>query len=79
MSKAWLAHTEFQRTWLVRKNVLSSIGSKGEAEEALTALADAKAPQMAPTMLYLTLNSKAPKKLPKTWLDEKPSSFSPSD
>jgi predicted DNA-binding WGR domain protein len=66
--RAWLAHTELSGLNLVRDAVLAAT-NKQEAEGLMSAFCLVQAPEVAPAMLELKSNSKAPG-LARQWLDE---------
>jgi Domain of unknown function (DUF4132) len=65
--KIWLAHTEFSRLDFVRDQVLRS-SSKETAREKLEVFALVRAPEAAPFMLELMLDSRAAE-VARLWLD----------
>ncbi|HTU93527.1 MAG TPA: DUF4132 domain-containing protein, partial [Gemmataceae bacterium] len=67
--RAWLVNTEMAGLDLVRDSIHPS--NREHAEKLLTAFALVKAPEAAPHMLELKLNSKAPG-LARQWLDDNP-------
>jgi hypothetical protein len=76
--RAWFAHTEWRALDLVRDSILSTTGgwagggrgtAKENTEELLRVLTLVKAPEAAPYMLEIKLESKAPA-LARAWLDE---------
>src|SRR5262249_10558584 len=67
---AWLAHTELSALDVVRDGILAKT-NKAEAELMLAAFSRVKAPEAAPFMLELRLNSRAPA-LARQWLAEQP-------
>src|SRR5919202_2950358 len=68
--RAWLAHTEFVALDVIRDSVLAH-PNKETAGELLGAFAAVEAPEAAPQMLQLMLDSKAPS-IARTWLDAHP-------
>lgn len=75
--RAWLAHTEFSAPDVVVQSVLDargqsySTGAKDVADQLVKAFALAQAPEIAPAMLQLVLESKAPRAA-REWLDAHP-------
>jgi hypothetical protein len=66
--RAWLAHTEYAGLDWVRAGIRDA-RNRGEADWLLRVLCLVKAPEAAPVMLDLKLDSKAPA-LARQWLDE---------
>ncbi|HEX9997057.1 MAG TPA: WGR and DUF4132 domain-containing protein [Abditibacterium sp.] len=76
--RAWLAHTEFSAPDWVKESILGARGesyrttAKDIAEKLTKTFALAEAPEIAPEMLQLLLESKAPR-VAREWLDAHPS------
>lgn len=68
--KAWLAHTEFQGLDWVRDSILKA-NKKEQALRLFEVFAGVKAPEAAPHMLKLMLESKVPQQS-RQWLEENP-------
>lgn len=68
--RAWLAHTEYSALDVIRDTVLDA-HPKQLAEQLLITFALVKAPEAAPFMLELMLDSKAPQ-VARKWLQDNP-------
>ncbi len=66
--RAWLAHTEYGALDFIRDSILAS-ADRDEAEALLEAFGLVKAPEAAPLMLELKVNSRVPAAA-RRWLDE---------
>ncbi|HEX8463815.1 MAG TPA: DUF4132 domain-containing protein [Abditibacterium sp.] len=75
--RAWLAHTEFSAPDVIVSSILDARGenynssAKDAAEKLTQTFALAQAPEIAPAMLQLLLESKAPRAA-RQWLEDNP-------
>jgi predicted DNA-binding WGR domain protein len=69
-ARAWLAHTELTALEYLRDRILD-VTNKNDADKLVEVLSLVRAPEAAPHLLQLVLESKAPKRA-REWLDAQP-------